>query len=288
MADNAKCVRCAYNLTWFGLCDSLVLALFKGVVGVTTHSRALTMSAIYSIHDVVSALAILFGLKVAESPADAKHPYGYGGMENIVSLLTGLFIFVATVFLLGEAVWAIVYEKYPQPHWTALVAALIATLVEATIYGYNICAYRHINSPAILTHARHHRADAISSLAVVFAILGAKMGAHILDPLVAIFEAAHLLVLSGEILHHSSLGLLDHAPAEAELAAIRDIAARIAGPKAMKRVNARQVGRGLWVDLHLGLPADLSMSEAQQVAERIRHMLRRSIKHVDNVNVIYE
>ncbi|MBI4669155.1 MAG: cation diffusion facilitator family transporter [Elusimicrobia bacterium] len=167
MADNDKCVRCAYRLTWFGLWDSLFLALFKGVVGVTTHSRALTISAVYSIHDIISAVAILFGMKAAESPADEEHPYGHGAMENVVSLLTGLFIFAATVFLLGEALWAIVYKRYPQPHWTALVAALIAALVEETIYRYNICAWRHINSPAILTHARHHRADAISSLVVV-------------------------------------------------------------------------------------------------------------------------
>ena len=29
MAGNEKCVRCAYNLTWFGLWDSLFLAVFK-------------------------------------------------------------------------------------------------------------------------------------------------------------------------------------------------------------------------------------------------------------------
>jgi cation diffusion facilitator family transporter len=289
MADNAKCVRCAYTLTWVGLWDSLLLALFKGAVGVFTHSRALTISAIYSVHDVISALAILFGMKEAERPADAEHPYGHGQMENVVSLLTGVIIFTATLFLLGEASLAIAFEKYPQPHWTALVGALIAALVEATIYGYNICAYRHINSPAILTHAQHHKADAISSVVVVFAVIGAKTeGWHFLDPLVAILEALHLLHLSGGIIYHAGLGLLDRSPGEAQLGTLRDAASRIAGPEAMKGVQARQVGRGLWVDLHLSLPPELSMDEAQRVSERVRNSLRRTVKHVDNVSIIYE
>lgn len=288
MGGNEKCVRCAYNLTWFGLFDSLFLALFKGVIGLTTHSRALTISAVYSLHDVVSALAILFGMKVAEAPADAAHPYGYGGMENVVSLITGLIIFTATVFLFGEAVWAIACEKYPQPHWTAAVAAAIAFLVEETIYRYNICAYRKINSPAILTHARHHRADAVSSVVVVLAIFGAKAGYHILDPLAAILEAVHLLLLSGEILHASSLGLLDRSPGRPQLEAIRDMAGRIAGADTVTGVQARQVGRGLWVDLHLRLREDLDMAEAQRISGRVRGALRRNLQNIDNVNVIYE
>jgi len=288
MSGNEKCVRCAYNLTWFGLWDSLFLAAFKGVIGLTMHSRALTISAVYSLHDIISALTILFGMKVAETPADAEHPYGHGGMEHVVSLLTGLIILVATLFLLGDAIWAIMYEEYPQPHWTALAAAMIAALVEETIYRYNICAHRHINSPAILTHAHHHRADAISSVVVIVAILGAKAGYHILDPLAAILEGLHLLILSGEILYSSSLGLLDRSPEETQLTLIREVAARAAGPGAMRSVKGRQVGRGLWLDLHLKLPETLTMSQAQQISESVRSALRRNIKYVDNVNIIYE
>lgn len=288
MEGNEKCVRCAYNLTWFGLFDSLFLALFKGVIGLTTHSRALTISAVYSLHDVVSALTIIFGMKAAEAPADSEHPYGHGGMEDVVSLLTGLIIFTATGFLLGDAVWAIATEKYPQPHWTAAVAALIALLVEETIYRYNICAYRKINSPAILTHALHHRADAISSFVVVLAIIGAKMGFHILDPIAAILEAVHLLLLSGEILRKAGLGLMDRSPGKPKLDAISELAERIAGAGRVSGVKARQVGRGLWVDLHLRLPSELSMKEAQAVSGRVRGALRGRIKNVDNVNVIYE
>jgi cation diffusion facilitator family transporter len=209
-------------------------------------------------------------------------------MENVVSLLSGLLILTATLFLLGESAWALFTGRYPRPHWTALIGALIAALVEETIYRFNICAYRHINSPAILTHARHHRADAISSLAAVLGILGAKMGYHILDPLVALFEAAHLLLLSGEILYHSSLGLMDRAPRNSELAAIRQVADRVVGNGIMKDIKARQVGRGLWVDLRLGLPPTLALDEARRLSDELRRALRRSVKHVETVNVIYE
>ncbi|MCB4757015.1 MAG: cation diffusion facilitator family transporter [Elusimicrobia bacterium] len=283
-----KCVRCANRLAWVGLFDSFFLAVFKGVAGILTHSRALTMSAVYSLHDVISEVAILFGLKVASAPANEEHPYGHGDMENVVSIFNGLIIFGATIFLLFESVGMLLKGQPAPLHWTALGAAVIATVANELIYRYDICAYRHINSPAMLTHARHHRADAVSSLAAVVAIFGAKMGWYFLDALVAVFEAGHLLYLSGEILFHAGGHLLDRSSDEEVVTSIEEITARVAGQQITKNVKARHIGRFLNVDLYLGLPLELSLSDAEGVAERIRYALKRRIKHIGNVNIIYE
>ncbi|MHC4360604.1 MAG: cation transporter, partial [Planctomycetota bacterium] len=64
MSDKDKCSKCASRLSWIGIWDSAFLALFKGVIGILTGSRALTASALYSLHDVISSVAVLIGLKV--------------------------------------------------------------------------------------------------------------------------------------------------------------------------------------------------------------------------------
>jgi len=92
MPGNDKCVKCASRLSWIGIWDSAFLALFKGVIGILTGSRALTASALYSLHDVISGVAVLIGLKIATRPADREHPYGYGNAEYIVCVFTSILI----------------------------------------------------------------------------------------------------------------------------------------------------------------------------------------------------
>ena len=104
MPGNDKCVKCASRLSWIGIWDSAFLALFKGVIGILTGSRALTASALYSLHDVISGVAVLIGLKIATRPADKKYPYGYGNAEYIVCVFTSILILGATVFLLGDCI----------------------------------------------------------------------------------------------------------------------------------------------------------------------------------------
>ena len=141
MHSKDKCIKCAFRLSWIGIWDSAFLALFKGVIGILTGSRALTASALYSLHDVVSGVAVLIGLKIAKRPANKKHPYGYGNAEYIVCVFTSILILGAMVFLLGDCIRIIFMAEHFPPHWAALAAAVISVVANKIIYRFNIYAY---------------------------------------------------------------------------------------------------------------------------------------------------
>lgn len=265
-----------------------MLAVFKGAVGFITRSRALTMSAVYSFHDVISGAAIIVGVEIAVSPEDEDHPYGHGKMEYVISLFTSLVILAATLFLLGESIEVMLSHGHAKPHWAAFGAALVSVIANETIYRYNICAYRKLNSPAMLTHAKHHRADAVSSAAVLVAVLGAKMGYHFLDALVAIFEATHLIILSSEIMYQSGVELLDRSLDSKTISSIRDIVRGVIGFDAVRSVKSRRMGRHLRIDLHVGLPGHLNIYEADKVSERLRDAVKRKVNYVGDINIIFE
>jgi len=288
MPEKDKCVKCAERLSWIGIWDSAFLALFKGVIGILTGSRALTASALYSLHDVISGVAVLIGLKISTRPADKEHPYGYGNAEFIVCVFTSILILGATVFLLGDCIRIIFMGEHAPPHWVALVAAIISVAANEIIYRFNICAYKHMNSPAILAHAKHHRADVIASLAVVVAIIGGALGYHSLDALVAIFEAGHLLYLSIELLHQGGSGLIDRSIEENDVSLIRQLLSDMAEVKEIKDIKTRQIGRNVWVDLYVSLPTDKTIAEVNTISAQIRHGLTERLEHLGNVNVICE
>ena len=288
MPEKQKCVRCASQLSWIGLVDSVFLAIFKGVIGILTGSRALTASALYSLHDVISGAAVIIGLKIATRPADEEHPFGYGNAEYIVCVFTSILILGATVFLLADCIRVIFIGEHAPPHWAALAAAVISVFANEVIYRYNICAYRNINSPALLAHAKHHRADAISSLAVVVAIIAGSMGYRFLDALVAVFEAGHLLFLSAELLYQGGSGLIDKAIEESDITLIRQVLSDMPDITKVRDIKTRQIGRRVWVDLYVSLPGDKTIAEVKSICGQVRHSIAGRIEHTGNVNVICE
>jgi cation diffusion facilitator family transporter len=269
------------------------LALFKGVIGILTGSRALTASALYSLHDVISSVAVLIGLKVATRPADKEHPYGYGNAEYIVCVFTSILILAATVFLLGDSIRVIFMGEHAPPHWApphwaVLIAALISVAANEVIYRFNICAYKQINAPSLLAHAKHHRADVISSIAVVVAVIGSALGYRFLDALVAIFEGGHLLLVSIEILYHGGSGLVDRAIEENDISMIRHLLAGMSEIKEIKDIKTRQIGRTIWLDLHVSMPTDKTIAEVNALSGQIRASIGDKIEHLGNVSVICE
>ncbi len=288
MAEKEKCVKCAERLSWIGILDSILLALFKGVVGIATGSRALTASALYSLHDVISGAAVLIGLKISTRPADKEHPYGYGNAEYIVCVFTSILILGATVFLLGDCIRIIFMGEHTPPHWVALIAAVISLLANEIIYRFNICAYKHMNSPALLAHAKHHRADVISSFAVVVAVVGGAFGYRFLDVLVAVFEAGHLLYLSIELLYQGGAGLIDRSIEENDVSLIRQLVSDMNEVKEIKDIKTRQIGRSIWVDLYVSLPTNKTIAEVNTISARIRYDIANRLEHLGNVTVICE
>jgi cation diffusion facilitator family transporter len=178
--------------------------------------------------------------------------------------------------------------EHAPPHWAALAAALISLFANEVIYRFNICAYKHMNSPALLAHAKHHRADVISSLAVVVAVIGGALGYRFLDAVVAVFEAGHLLYLSIELLYQGGSGLIDRAIEENDVSLVKQLLSDMAEVKEIKDIKTRQIGRSVWVDLYVSLPPDKTIAEVNTISGQIRKSIGDKIEHLGNVSVICE
>ena len=286
MIEDQKCLKCVSTFSWIGLAGSIFLAFFKGVIGILTGSRALTASALYSLNDVISGVAVLIGLRVSTKPADANHPYGHGNAEYIVAVFTSILILGATIFLLGDSFRIIFRGEHVPPSGVALVAAIVSIVANEVIYRYNICGVKHINSPALAAHAKHHRADAISSFAVALAIAGSVMGYHFLDAVVAVFEGGHLLFVSAEILHKSGSGLIDCAIKDSDVSSIREVLSAMSDVKEVRDIKTRQIGRNMWIDLYVSLPANKTIAEVHSISGEIRERIAGRVEYLGNVNVV--
>jgi divalent metal cation (Fe/Co/Zn/Cd) transporter len=137
----------------------------------------------------------------------------------------------------------------------------------------------------VVTNAWHHRSDALSSIAALAGIAGARMGFPILDPAAAVVVAA--------LIAKMSLSLLGDAIREVTDAALqRDLlndlgvgVRRLPGVVSLHELRARRMGARVLVDLHVEVDGSTTVSDGHQVAERVRQFVFREHTEVSEVLV---
>ena len=90
--------------TLLGIFINFALALTKVSAGLLGHSFALVADGLESSADVLSGLAVYFGLRLATKPPDKDHPYGHGKAEPIGAVIVGLSLVAAAAAIMIESI----------------------------------------------------------------------------------------------------------------------------------------------------------------------------------------
>lgn len=119
---------------------NLAIAAAKFVGGFLTGSTAMFAEGVHSVVDTLNQILLLLGLKRAEKPADARHPFGYGREVYFYAFVVALMIFLGGgVFALYEGIERVMH---PTPDKDAhLFGYTIPGLtVNLAILGFSIAA----------------------------------------------------------------------------------------------------------------------------------------------------
>ena len=83
--------------------SNTTLIIFKIIAGTLSGSVSIISEAIHSGMDLVASVVAFFSVRQSSKPADKKHPYGHGKIENISGMVEGLLIFIAAGMIIIEA-----------------------------------------------------------------------------------------------------------------------------------------------------------------------------------------
>jgi cation diffusion facilitator family transporter len=73
---------------------ALFLTSFKLIVGLTTGSLGILAETAHSGLDLGAAVMTFFAVRVSARPADSRHLYGHGNVENLSALFETLLLLV--------------------------------------------------------------------------------------------------------------------------------------------------------------------------------------------------
>lgn len=109
---------------------NILLAVTKGVVGTATGSIAIALDAINSLTDALASVIAVIGARLAGRKADREHPFGYGRIEYLSSIVIASLILAAGISSFVESVRSIIHPTEPQYTVVSLVIVACAAIVK--------------------------------------------------------------------------------------------------------------------------------------------------------------
>ena len=152
-----------------GIICNCLLAAGKLIVGHMTSSMSITADGLNNLSDGASSIVTLLGFKLAEKPADRKHPYGHARIEYIAGLTVAVMI-----LFIGLELGKSSFEKLIDPEpiefsFTAVWVLFASILVKLFMMLFNLKMGRRISSNALLATAADSRNDVMTTSAVLAA-----------------------------------------------------------------------------------------------------------------------
>ena len=267
----------------YSLLVNVLLVVAKLVLSIITGSLALKADSIHSLVDVFGSIALILGI-VISGRKSKRFPYGLYKVENVVSVIISLLLFLTAYEIVREAITSeVVLISYSR--WVlGVVAALI--LVPFLFGRYEVRMGKKFNSPSLIADGSQFKADVLSSSIVFFALLGQHFGLP-LDRSAGGVIAIFIIRAGWGLLSSSMRVLLDASIDQDTLEQIRLVVEGDPTVSTIKNVTGRNSGRYIFVEVVVTLRIS-DLERAYSVSKRIEDKIREMVPNVDRVLIHYE
>lgn len=164
--------------------SNIVLAGFKAFVGLLSNSIAIVSDAINNLSDALSSIITIVGTKLAGKAPDKRHPYGYGRIEYMTSLVVSGIVLYAGITAIVESVKKIIHPETPDYSLITLVILIAGIVVKFVLGMYVKKKGKDVNSDSLVASGSDAFNDAILSIsvlasAIVYMIFNISLEAYV-------------------------------------------------------------------------------------------------------------
>jgi cation diffusion facilitator family transporter len=262
----------------FGAAVNASLAMLKILTGVFGNSYALIADGIESTSDIVTSLVVWGGLRVAITPADEKHPYGYGKAEALAGIVAALALLGAAVIIAIQSVREILTPHH-LPHWSTLVVLILVVAIKESLARWVGKIGAEVESTSIQADAWHHHSDALTSLAAFLGITIGLVGGPGYEPADdwAALGACLIITYSGfRLLSLAVRDLLDASPPKHFEDQVRELSLNVDGVQAIEKCRIRKSGTAYFVEIHVQVDGRATVQQGHDIGGHVRCVLRES------------
>ncbi len=261
--------RLMRQATAAALTVALTLVAAKAVAWWQSGAVSLLAGLTDSLLDVAASLLNLIAVHYALRPADADHRYGHGKAEALAGLGQSLFIAASAVLVAVQG-----GQRLLEPQPLAAEALGIAVILLSLALTFGLLLFqRHVvrqtGSTAIQADSLHYRSDLLLNGSILLALVAAGLGWPQADALFAIAIAGYILWSALCIGRQAVAVLMDEELAPEVTERMHLLACGVPGVLGAHDLRTRLSGSHWFVQLHLVLPGELSLSRAHELCDRV-------------------
>ena len=282
--ESAKAGR---SVTLVGALVNAFLILFKFLAGVFGQSQALIADAVHSISDLFTDFVVLLGLRIGRKAPDEEHPFGHARIETLASATVGLALIATALYLGIQAALNIYRHIEYHPTGLALIGAAVSIALKEGLYHYTVHTGRRIKSQLVVANAWHQRSDALSSVAVLLGVVGARLKPtwHVLDSFAALLVSFFIVKVGLEILRTTLREFTDTAPQPEILNKIANCIRSVEGVIDMHDLRVRTSGGLYQMETHIVVDGALTVTEGHRIAKAAESCLAEEVSDLDQIIV---
>jgi cation diffusion facilitator family transporter len=251
---------------------NLIVAAAKLAFGYASGAISILSDGFHSLTDAASNVVGLIGVRAAKRPPDADHPYGHRKYETVAAAAVTAFLLLVMIEVLRNAFNHLTGRaELPQISVASFAVMAITVGVNLFVISYESREAERLASEVLLADAMQTRGDVWTSVTVIAALVGARSGVPILDPLAALVVAA-FIGHAGYQIARATTGILSDRIVIAD-ADLERVVMGVPGVLGCHRIRTRGSADHVFLDLHVWLPPDMRLTEAHDLSHVVKDRL---------------
>ena len=255
---------------------SLLLICVKFITYVLTGSVSILSSLFDSVQDFMTSLVNYEAVRRSIEPADKEHRFGHGKAQAIGSLIQGIIIFAAAVFLLKESVVRLFNIQPIKEIYLGTVVTLFAIAATMVLVQFQTYVIKKTNSLSLKTDRAHYAGDIMMNIGVITSMLVSYyFDFYVIDALFGVGVAVYLFVTVLSIGKESIAMLMDTEVSEEIRTVIKQKALKYDVVYEVLDLKTRLSGNNMFIQFCARMDPDLTLKKAHDVTEFIEDDIKK-------------
>lgn len=270
------------NAALLSIISGSTLVVVKLSVGLSIGAVSVISEAIHSGVDLLAAVIAYVSVREASKPADARHPFGHGKIENLSGAVEALLIFVAAAWIIYEAGKKLIVPSALESASLGIIVMFVSTVMNLIVSHFLFKVGRETESIALQADAWHLRTDVYTSAGVMAGLVLVQSGRiyfpqynlEWIDPVFALLVAV-LIIKAAFTLTVKAAGDLLDANLPKEESWIRTL---LESERPVIRgyhyLRTRKSGSMRFVEFHIQVDSEMTVNDSHNFARKLSQMIK--------------
>ena len=271
--EHARLLRLA---TRASVAVASLLIVTKAIAWWLSGSISMLAGLTDSLLDGVTSFLNLLAVHYALRPADDDHRYGHGKAESLAGMAQALFIAVSAVLIAFQAIERL---KNPEPvgaPWIGIGVIVFSLVMTVALLMLQHRVIKATGSNAVRADSLHYRSDLLLNGSILVALVLASFGWPQLDAWFGLGIAGYILWSAIQIAREGFSVLMDEELPTEVSQHMLELACGVPGVLGAHDLRTRISGSIWYVQLHLELPGELTLSVAHALSDRAAEAIEKA------------